>query len=42
MTAIITMPNTVRELIEQAVERGVKPSDYLAALMAPPAGFMQQ
>jgi hypothetical protein len=42
MTATITMPATVRELIEQAVEQGMKPSDYLAALMTPPAGFVQQ
>lgn len=42
MTATITMPNTVRELFEQAAVRGMQPSDYLAELgpvPMPPAGF---
>lgn len=42
MTATITMPNTVRELFEQAAARGIQPSEYLAELgpiPMPPAGF---
>lgn len=37
-----TMPATVRELAEQAEAQGVQPSEYLDALMTPPAGFVQQ
>ncbi|MEV4987674.1 hypothetical protein [Pseudarthrobacter sp. LMD1-1-1.1] len=38
----ITMPNTVGELFEQAIARGMQPSEYLAELgpvPMPPAGF---
>ncbi len=42
MTATITMPNTVGELIRQALAKGMHPAEYLAELgpiPRPPAGF---
>lgn len=42
MTTTTVYPATVQDLIRSAADQGVEPSELLATLPTPPAGFVQQ